>query len=391
MAVRRRILLTSANPKTPAFEAQFASDVVLSNAACHVIANAMLRVVFPFVGAFFLTLLVTPLIRRKAVWLDAFDHPGEERRVHQTPMPRLGGVAIYITFVLIWVVCAWWTSDWASGKALLLTATPVFLLGVLDDLRGVRERWKLLLPVASAAWLYWFGWGVMELSLWPGTIVPLPSWLGLVLTVLWLAGLTNAFNLIDGLDGLAVGVSSVATGAVWGCAWLMGQSEIALLSAMLLGALLGFLPYNFYPAKIFLGDSGSLFLGFVIAALALRGTAGEAGTVSLIAPILLGLPLTEAVVTLLRRWLAGQPLLPGDRGHFHHKLLELGYSQKSAVLRLYAAGGAFAMGGLLLLRASSWLTSVVLLVLALGVVWGVRSLRYAEFRSRLTRENERVG
>ena len=364
--------------------------MVLSNAARRAIGNAMLRVVFPLAGAFFLTLLLTPLIRRKAVWLDAFDHPGEERRVHKSPMPRLGGMAIYVAFVLIWMARAWWMSDWASGKALLLTATPVFVLGVLDDLRGVRERWKLLLPALSAAWLYGAGWGVTALSLWPDTTVQLPPWLGLVLTVLWLAGMTNAFNLIDGLDGLAVGVSSLASAAVLGGALWLGQSETAALSAMLLGALLGFLPYNFYPAKIFLGDSGSLFLGFVIAALAMRGTAGEVGRVSLAAPIILGLPLTEAVVTLLRRWLAGQPLLPGDRGHFHHKLLERGFSQKASVLRLYAAAAAFATGGVLLLRAGSWMTTVVLFLLVLGVVLGVRSLRYAEFRRRIARESERA-
>jgi UDP-GlcNAc:undecaprenyl-phosphate GlcNAc-1-phosphate transferase len=161
---------------------------------------------------------------------------------------------------------------------------------------------------------------------------------------------------------------------------LTGQREIATLAALLLGALLGFLPYNFYPARIFLGDSGSLWLGFVLAALVLRGTARSAGVVSITAPVILGLPLVEALVTLLRRWSAGQPLLPGDRGHFHHKLLELGLSQRQAVLRLYTVGLVFAVSGLVLLRARLWLTLGVLLLLGLGIVWGVRALPYVEFR-----------
>jgi UDP-GlcNAc:undecaprenyl-phosphate/decaprenyl-phosphate GlcNAc-1-phosphate transferase len=340
----------------------------------------MLSLLLAFSGAFLLTIFLTPLVKRQAIRLDAFDHPNEARRVHQTPMPRLGGVAIYATLGLGVALCSWFDPVFFTIGKLILIATPVFLLGVVDDLRGVSERLKLLVPAGCAVLLYSFGWRVTALSLLPGMTFRLPLWLGFLLTVLWVVGVTNAFNLMDGLDGLAVGISALAISAVLLCAMLLGQTASAWLAALLVGALLGFLPSNFYPAKIFLGDSGSLFLGFVMAAVTLTGTTAEAGTVSFVAPIVLGLPLVEAVVTLLRRRIAGQPLLPGDRGHFHHKLLELGLSQRQAVLRLYAAGLVFAVSGLVLLRAGKWLTIGILMAIGIGIVACVRALPYAEFR-----------
>jgi UDP-GlcNAc:undecaprenyl-phosphate GlcNAc-1-phosphate transferase len=340
----------------------------------------MLSVFFAVSGALLLTIGFTPWVKRLAVWLGAFDHPNEDRRVHQTPMPRLGGVAIYAALVLAWGVAAWRDATLLAAGKLLLAVAPIFVLGVVDDLRGVSERLKLIVPACCAVLLYGFGWRVTVLSLWSGVVVELPAWLGLGLMVLWLVGITNACNLIDGLDGLAVGIAALATVALLGSAILLGQRETALMAALVLGALLGFLPYNFSPAKIFLGDSGSLLLGFVIAALALTSTAAPPGTVSLAAPVILGQPLVEAVVTLMRRWMASKPLLPGDRGHFHHKLLELGLSQRQAVARLYAVGVVFAVSGLILLKAGAALTLGVLLLLVVGVVWGVRRLRYQEFR-----------
>ena len=340
----------------------------------------MLHLLLAFSGAFLFTLLLTPLVRRQAVRLDAFDHPDEERRVHQTPMPRLGGAAICMAVALTWFALTWFDAAWHATGKLLLAAAPIFALGVVDDLRGVSERLKLIVPACCAVLLYWFGWRVTCLAIWPGVAFNLPAWLGLGLTVLWLVGITNAINLIDGLDGLAVGCAALATAALLGSALVLGQRETAWVAALLLGALLGFWPYNFYPASIFLGDSGSLMLGFLIAALALTGTAATAGTVSLAAPVILGWPLVEVVVTLMRRWMASKPLLPGDRGHFHHKLLALGLSQRQAVARLYAVGLVFAVSGLLLLKAGTALTAGVLLLLVIGIVTGVRRLRYQEFR-----------
>jgi UDP-GlcNAc:undecaprenyl-phosphate/decaprenyl-phosphate GlcNAc-1-phosphate transferase len=342
----------------------------------------MLSLLLAFAGAFLLTVLLTPLVKRQAIWLNAFDHPNEARRVHQTPMPRLGGVAIYATLGLGVAFCSRIEPAFFSIGKLFLIATPVFLLGVADDLRGVSERLKLLVPAGCAVLLYSFGWRITALSLLPEMTFRLPLWIGFLLTLLWVVGITNAFNLMDGLDGLAVGVSALAVSTVLLCALLLGQIASAWIAALLVGALLGFLPYNFYPAKIFLGDSGSLFVGFVMAALTLTGTATDAGTVSLVAPVVLGLPLSEAAVTLLRRRIAGQPLLPGDRGHFHHKLLELGLSQRQAVLRLYTAGLVLAVSGLVLLRAGKWLTMGIVVAIGVGIVACVRVLPYAEFRRK---------
>jgi UDP-GlcNAc:undecaprenyl-phosphate/decaprenyl-phosphate GlcNAc-1-phosphate transferase len=339
----------------------------------------MLSYLLLFCGTFLLTLLFTPLVKRLAVRWRAFDHPDTPRRVHQTPMPRLGGVAIYAAVTWAWGVWAWFTPGRLGGN-LLLAATPIFVLGVLDDLRGVSERWKLVIPAFSAVLLYTLDWRITGLSFGLGLAFGLPDWVGLLLLLLWLAGMTNAFNLIDGVDGLAVGISAIAVSAVLVNAVWQGNHESGLVAATLLGALLGFLPYNFNPASIFLGDSGSLWLGFLTAGLAFSGTSPRAGTASVVAPVILGLPIIEAVVTLLRRWQAGQPLLPGDRGHFHHKLLDRGLSQRHIVLRLYGVSAILAVSGLLLHNASTPLTFFILILLGVGIVWGVRSLRYVEFK-----------
>ena len=329
-----------------------------------------------FTGTLISSLLLTPLVRRQAIRWGVFDHPDAERRVHKTPMPRLGGIAIYLGLLLAWVVLVGLDRTWVSLWKLLLPATLIFVLGVADDVFGVSERWKLVVPAVSATLLHALGFRLASLSLLPGITFAIPSWLGFALLVIWLVGVTNAFNLIDGADGLAVGIGAIAVSAVLICSMLLAHRESGILCAMLLGALLGFLPYNFNPAAIFLGDSGSLLLGFLTAILALMGTGQRAGAVSIAAPVILGLPIAEAAVTLLRRWYAGQPLLPGDRGHFHHKLLARGLSQRQVVLRLYAVGAVLAVSGLILLKAGSGGTILLLILLGLGLVGGVRYLRY---------------
>lgn len=333
-----------------------------------------------FIGTFISSLLLTPLVRQQAARRGVFDHPDEERRVHKAPMPRLGGVAIYLAVLLGCVVYAGLAHAWDSVWKPLLPATLIFLLGVADDLVGVGEWFKLLVPACSAALLYAMGYRITTVWLLPEVAFSVPGWLSFLLTLIWLVGLTNAFNLIDGVDGLAVGSSAIAILAVLVCSLLLGKRESGLLAAILLGALLGFLPYNFHPATIFLGDSGSLLIGFLTGALLLIGTQEQVGAISPVGPVIVGLPIVESAVTLLRRWLAGQALLPGDRGHFHHKLLDRGLSQRAVAVRLYVVGIVFAASGLLLLKAGIPLTILMLTLLGVGIVWGVRSLRYTEFR-----------
>lgn len=335
-----------------------------------------------FVGAFLSSLLLTPLVRWQARRWAIFDHPDDVRRVHQTPLPRLGGVALYLAVMLAWATCAVLDPGWFSLWKVLLPASLIFWLGAVDDVFGVSERWKLFVPAVSAALLHVLGFRLTALVLVPAAILPIPGWLSFVLLVLWVVGVTNALNLIDGVDGLAVGVSSMAVVALLLSAWWCGQVSSLGLSLILLPALLGFLRYNFHPASIFLGDSGSLWLGFLLAVLALTSTSTASGTVSLAAPLILGLPILEAAVTLARRWRSGQSLLPGDRGHFHHKLLERGLSQRQVALRLSAVGAAFAISGLLLLRANGWQALLLYVSVGVGIVYGVRALQYAEFRRR---------
>ncbi len=333
-----------------------------------------------FIITLIFSLLLTPLVRQQAARWGVFDHPDDERRVHQTPMPRLGGVAIYLAALLACLVYAGLSHTWVPLWKLLLPATLIFLLGVADDVAGVSEHLKLIIPACSATLLYALGYRITRLSLLPAITFEVPDWLGFLLTLIWLVGITNAFNLIDGVDGLAVGIGAIAISAVLVCSLLLGKHESGLLAASLLGALLGFLPYNFHPASLFLGDSGSLLIGFLTALLLLIGTSEQPRTLTAVGPIIAGLPIVEAAVTLLRRWLAGQSLLPGDRGHFHHKLLDRGLSQRGVVLRLYVVGVIFAGSGVLLLKAGTTQTILIMTLLGVGIFWGVYSLRYAAFR-----------
>ena len=341
-----------------------------------------------FFVSLILTLLLTPQARRLATALGAVDIPDNDRRVHKTPTPRMGGVAIYVAFLLTLLsvpllrsaVSHEFTSDLRWYGAIAAPATLIFWLGVYDDLRGASAWLKVVIQILAAALLYGFGFGVSGLSLPFGGALGFPWWLSFPLTALWVVGITNAFNLIDGIDGLAAGASAFALISILFFSVAGGNSAVSLTSAILIGAVIGFLYFNFHPASIFLGDSGSLFLGFMVAALSLAGSQKGTTTIAIAIPLVsFGLPVLDVGLAIVRRFLRGQPLLQSDRGHIHHRLLDHGLSQRQTAILLYGICGLFSLFGLLLLNPARSVSALVFCIVGVLVVIGVQRLRYPEF------------
>jgi UDP-GlcNAc:undecaprenyl-phosphate GlcNAc-1-phosphate transferase len=263
---------------------------------------------------------------------------------------------------------------------ILVPATMVFLLGVYDDFRGTNARLKFIGLALAGVVFYLMGGRVETLSI-PlvGTVV-LPQAVGCALTVLWVVSITNAFNLIDGIDGLATGAALFALLVLLSVSVLLGHPLVTVFAITLCGALCGFLPYNFSPASIFLGDSGSLFLGFTLAALSVLGAQKASTAVAVAIPVIaFGLPVLDTGVALIRRFIGGRPVFQGDREHIHHKLLERGWSQRHAALVLYGVCAIFGLLSLLFVsEGSAKTTGLVLFVLAAAIVLLVGSLRFYE-------------
>lgn len=280
----------------------------------------------------------TPFLIRLAPRIGAVDGPNH-RKVHTCSMPCLGGAAIYAGFVIGLL---------ASGQlearttALLAGGTAVFLLGVADDLFELSPRLKLAGQIAAALLIVLLGVQV-EFLTHPlsGEAIELGFW-AIPLTVLWIVGVTNAVNLIDGLDGLAGGVSVLAAVTLAVVAWREGEAAVASWALILAASTLGFLRYNFYPARIFMGDSGAMFLGFNLAAMSVLGLTKSATALSLVIPfVILGIPILDTFFAIVRRLAQGQPVFRADKEHLHHCLLAMGLSHRQTVLVIYAVSAVF--------------------------------------------------
>lgn len=302
--------------------------------------------------------------------------------------PRLGGVAVFLAFLLTLgilflrenQVTERITQETLRGLALLGAATAIFLLGLYDDLRSARPWEKLLVQLLAGGWLYMADFRVEILSN-PFTHAPIAlGWLSIPVTLLWLVAVSNAFNLIDGLDGLAAGVGLFASVALFLLAAMQGNTFTAVCAATLAGALLGFLPHNFHPARIYLGDSGSLTMGLCLGALAIASSQKGPVLITLAVPLLIfGLPLLEVSVTTVRRLLAGHPLFRRDEEHLHHRLLKIGGTQRSAVLALYGLAALFALSSLLVFNYTGALSPVIALLCGVLAWLVVSQMQYPEF------------
>jgi UDP-GlcNAc:undecaprenyl-phosphate/decaprenyl-phosphate GlcNAc-1-phosphate transferase len=307
--------------------------------------------------------------------------------LHLIPRPRVGGVAIYCSFVIaVAVACVvgkYFGSvslPWQHVIGILLPGSLVFALGLYDDLISASPSFKFAVQTLAAIMLFEGGLKIDRLPVLFGTRHF--GWsLGLPITIFWVLGITNAFNLIDGLDGLAAGSALFSTLVVFVVS-IFGQSPlVSVLTIALAGSILGFLRFNFNPASIFLGDCGSLFIGFILSALALQGSTQKAPTAIAVAiPVVsFGLPLLETALSVLRRLIGGKPIFTADREHIHHKLLARGMSHRKVVIVLYAVSALFALLSLFLLWPSGGTLGLVLAVIGTGVWVGVQHLGYLEF------------
>jgi UDP-GlcNAc:undecaprenyl-phosphate/decaprenyl-phosphate GlcNAc-1-phosphate transferase len=347
--------------------------------------------VIAFLVSAFAALLATPAAVRVLTARGIYGHSRKKEGVQHQPVPRLGGVAVFLAMAAGVLAAAPLAAAHpvlrpdepaAFFGGLLLAGCILFVAGVIDDLSNLPPLSKLLAQVLAAVVAFACGFRVEALSFGEASLAL--GAFSLPLTIVWIVGVTNAFNLIDGLDGLATGIALVALSTTFAVSAALGNWEVALVSAALAGALLGFLRYNLRPARIFLGDSGSLFVGFMLAVLSVHGSMKSATAVLAVIPLLvLALPLLDTSLAILRRWLRGHPIFGADERHLHHRLVAIGLTHTRAAVLLFLVAAGLAMLGVVLAFAPP----PVVTATAFGggaacvglLLFGIRRLGYHEF------------
>lgn len=316
-----------------------------------------------------LTFAATPLVKKLAVKIGAIDIPKDNRRMHHVPIPLLGGLAIFIGFVVSILI---FVETDTQVEGMLLGAVIIVALGIVDDMDSVGAIPKLFVQIAAASIAVLHGTVVEYISnpFSSGSYIDLGV-MSVPLTILWIVAITNAVNLIDGLDGLAAGVSAISSVSLVVIAFIVSEPSVALIMIALVGTCLGFLPFNVYPAKIFMGDTGSTFLGFILGCMSIQGLFKMYAVISFAIPfIIIGLPIFDTGFAFLRRIFKGKNPLIADRGHVHHKLIDMGFSQKQSVALLYMVTCALGLFAMLLTTKSPvrWIFALAVLVLVFVVV-----------------------
>ena len=331
--------------------------------------------------AFLACLVLTPIFRDIFRSYGIVDQPDKRRKIHAHPIPRVGGIPIFIAYAIALYPFSHTPVALANYVPLIQklapAATVIFATGLIDDLIGLKPWQKLIGQLGAAGLAYWAGVRVLDVA---GMGAGVRIW-GLPLTIFWLIACTNAFNLVDGLDGLAAGMGLVATLTLLAAALLHGNPALASVSVPLVGALLGFLCYNFNPATVFLGDSGAMLIGFLLGCFGAVWTQKGDALISITVPLLaLSIPLLDVSLAILRRFLRNQPIFSADRGHIHHRLIDRGLTPRRAVLVLYLVCATAAAFALLLTLPHAGRYFGLMSVAVCGVIWlGIRQLRYAEF------------
>ncbi len=315
-----------------------------------------------FVIALLVTAFSTPLVKRLAFRIGAVDRPNA-RKVHGRVMPRLGGLAMYLGFVTALLVL--WPGH-PSAYVLLLGGGIILLVGMLDDKYQLHPVAKLCGQFVAALVPVIYGFQVNLLNLPFDNDNVLLGWFSIPVTLIWVIGVSNAVNLIDGLDGLAAGVAAIATTSMMVMAIIMHNWPVVFLCSLLLGSTIGFLFYNFHPARIFMGDSGSLFLGYSLAVLSLLGFK-QVTFVSLLIPIfILAVPISDTFFAIIRRVLNKRPVMQPDKSHLHHRLLEMGLTHRQTVLSIYGIAAFF--GSLAVLLSQATVLEAIILIVIISIV-----------------------
>jgi UDP-GlcNAc:undecaprenyl-phosphate GlcNAc-1-phosphate transferase len=309
---------------------------------------------------------------RLAKLVGAIDVPRDERRVHKVPTPRLGGLAIYLGFM---AGLLYYTEINSRMLGVLIGATMIVVLGFFDDIKPLSAKFKLMVQIVAASIAIYSGVRISYVTnplhfLAGGEYIHFGLWT-YPLTLFWIVGVTNAINLVDGLDGLAAGISGISATTLFVAALGTGQHFPAILAALIAASTLGFLPHNFNPAKIFMGDTGALFLGYMLSVISVMGVLKGAAALSILVPIFaIGLPIFDTLFAMARRALSGKSMMEADKGHLHHKLLAAGMSQKQAVLTLYSISAILGFSAVALvevtLKAAFVLVFAVFLLGSMG-------------------------
>ena len=347
-------------------------------------------IIAAFAVAAVLSYFFTPPVKNFAHKVGAIDVPKDARRMHKKPIPRLGGLAIYGGFLCSILIFGQLDE---TMLCVLLGAAIIVALGIFDDVLALGAKLKFVVQIVAAAIPVCIG--DLQIGLFTN-LNPLSDTpfvhlgiLAVPVTIIWIVGITNAVNLIDGLDGLAVGVSSIAAITMLAVALLTGNMPIAITMAALAGACIGFMPYNLNPAKIFMGDTGSTFLGYMLATVSIMGLFKFYAVISFAVPFLiLGLPIFDTANAIIRRVAAGRSPMSPDRGHVHHKLIDMGFNQKQAVAILYAISATLGLTAVVPTSSGEVKAIVLLLAVLAAILVGACIIYGAEHWSKHAPENK---
>lgn len=336
-----------------------------------------------FLVSLLFTLLLTPVARRIALQFGAIDRPSK-RKVHKKIITRFGGLSIFVSFIIAVIAGIIFSGklgiklgakEMSSLVGILFGSGIITVIGLFDDVKGIPAFLKLAGQIAASTIAVYFGVQIFFVSTPFARIVMLGAWAPAI-TIIWMVAITNAMNLIDGLDGLASGITMIAAATLFIVAVKMGQTDTAILLIALTGAAFGFLRFNFFPATVFLGDSGSLFFGFMLACASIVGVLKSTLMIALVIPVaVLGIPIYDTAAAIIRRAVAGRPIFEADRKHLHHRLLKAGFNQRQVVILIYVA---CLILSLVALAATLFDNNQTFIFLSIFVVAGIIALDFAK-------------
>ena len=350
-------------------------------------------VILALLAALVVSFLMTPVVKSFAYKVGAIDVPKDGRRMHNVPIPRLGGLAIFIGFMVSILLFLDIRHD-PQMQGILLGAVIIVVLGVVDDIMALPAMLKFVVQIVAALIPATHGVVIRAFSnpnLFSDNIYWVLGWLSVPVTVLWIVAITNSVNLIDGLDGLANGVSAISATTMLVIAILVSESQVAIAMAALVGACVGFMPYNMNPAKMFMGDTGATFLGYILATMSIQGLFKFYAVISFAVPFLiLGLPIFDTSFAFIRRIAHGQSPMHADRGHIHHRLIDMGLSQKQAVATLYVISAILGLSAVVLTTSNELKAMLFFLTLCVVAAVAARVAFPKEIREELHEEMEEL-
>ena len=341
--------------------------------------------------ALVVSFLTSPVVKAFAYKVGAVDVPKDNRRMHHVPIPRLGGLAVFFGFIISILLFVEMTDQFRS---ILLGAVIIVVLGVVDDITPLPAKLKFLVQIGAALIPAMNGVVIHVLSN-PNLFSENPYWnlgmLSVPATVLWIVAITNAVNLIDGLDGLAIGVSAISATTVLVISLLVSEVQVAIVMAALVGTCVGFMPYNINPAKMFMGDTGATFLGFILACMSVEGLFKSWAIISFAVPFLiLGLPIFDTAFAFIRRIAHGQSPMQADRSHIHHRLIDMGLNQKQAVATLYVISAILGLSAVVLTTSGELRAMMFFVSLCVVALVAARVVFPKEVREELHEEMEEL-